>query len=54
MKKMIGILCAVAMAASTLPATAQDKDQRRLDERLASASLVIREVMATPDKGIPQ
>jgi len=54
MKKMIGILCAAAMAASTLSAVAQDKDQQRLDERLASATLVIREVMATPDRGIPQ
>src|SRR5580704_8375276 len=54
MKKMIGVLCAVAMAASTLTAAAQDKDRQRLDERLASASLVIREVMATPDRGIPQ
>ena len=54
MKKLIGFMFAVAMAASTLPATAQDKDQQRLDERLASATLVIREVMATPDRGIPQ
>src|ERR1700728_3876084 len=54
MKKMIGILCAVAIAASTMTAAAQDKDQQRLDERLASASLCIREVMATPDRGIPQ
>jgi len=54
MKKMIGMMCAVAMAASTLTAAAQDKDQRRLDERLASATMVIHEVMSTPDRGIPQ
>jgi len=54
MKKLLGIVCAAAMAASTLAACAQDKDQQRLDERLASATLVINEVMATPDRGIPQ
>jgi len=54
MKKMIGILCALAMTAGTVSAMAQDKDQQRMDERLASAALVIREVMATPDRSIPQ
>lgn len=54
MKKIIGVLCAVAFAASTLPAIAQDKDQERLNERLHSATDVIREVMATPDKSIPE
>jgi lipid-binding SYLF domain-containing protein len=55
MKKIIGIFCAVAIAASTLSAVAQDdRDQKRLNERLASAALVIREVMATPDRAIPQ
>jgi len=54
MKKIIGVLCAVAFAASTIPAVAQDKDQQRLDERLRSATLVLHEVMATPDRGIPQ
>jgi len=53
MKKIIGVLCAVAFAASTLPAAAQDKDQQRLDERLISATQV-HEVMNVPDKGIPQ
>jgi len=42
------------MAAGTMSAAAQDKDHQRLDERLASAALVIREVMATPDRGIPE
>jgi lipid-binding SYLF domain-containing protein len=55
MKKIIGVLCAVAFAASTLPATAQSsKDLQRLSERLSSATEVIREVMSTPDKSIPQ
>jgi lipid-binding SYLF domain-containing protein len=54
MKKIIGVLCAVAVAASTLQAAAQDKDHERLSERLRSAAAVIDEVMASPDKSIPQ
>src|SRR5471030_2344823 len=55
MKKILGVLCAVAFAASTLPAAAHDdKDHERLSERLSSATQVIEEVMATPDKSIPE
>src|ERR1700712_6149127 len=53
MKKFIGALCAVVLAAGTLPARADD-DTAKLAERLASASEVLKEVMSTPDKGIPQ
>jgi len=48
MKKLMTILCAVAMTGTAL---AQDA---KLDERLNSARDVIQEVMATPDKAIPQ
>jgi SH3 domain-containing YSC84-like protein 1 len=51
MKKITGVLCAVAMSAGMLPAHAQDP---KLDARLNAAAAVIEEVMATPDKGIPQ
>ncbi len=44
-------LCAVAVLASTLPAMAADK--AKLDERLTSAQAVLNEVMAAPDKSIP-
>src|ERR1700722_13075499 len=54
MKKIIGVLCAAALAASTLSAADQDKDHERLSERLSSATRVIDEVMATPDRSIPQ
>ena len=51
MKKFTGVLCALAVAVGTVPAIAQDA---KLVERLNSASEVLGEVMATPDKGIPQ
>ncbi len=51
MKKFTSVLCALAVAAGTIPAMAQDA---KLVERLGSASEVLNEVMATPDKGIPQ
>lgn len=53
MKKFIGALCAVVFAASTMPVRADD-DTAKLAERLASASEVLNEIMASPDKGIPQ
>jgi lipid-binding SYLF domain-containing protein len=52
MKKFAGIFCALAMAVSVIPAQAQES--AKLDERLNGAATVISEVMATPDKGIPQ
>ena len=53
MKRISGILCGLALlSTTTLAAVAQD--HAKLDERLTSAQAVIQEVMATPDKGIPQ
>jgi SH3 domain-containing YSC84-like protein 1 len=52
MKKFTGVMCALAMAAGTVAVQAQDTS--KLDERLAAATSVIDEVMATPDKAIPQ
>lgn len=51
MKKFTGVLCALAVAAGTIPAMAQDA---KLIDRLAAATEVLHEVMATPDKGIPE
>ncbi len=51
MKKVIGVLCGLAMSAGMMPAHAQDA---KLTDRLNSASAVIQEVMHTPDKGVPQ
>jgi lipid-binding SYLF domain-containing protein len=52
MKKVTGVLCALAMAAGVVSVHAQDTS--KLDERLAASTAVIDEVMATPDKAIPQ
>ena len=52
MKKVIGVMCAVAMSVGALSVQAQDNG--KLDERLASATAVIDEVMSVPDKAIPQ
>ena len=53
MTKVTGFVCALAMAATSLAAHA-DGDRSKLDVRLTNASAVLHEVMATPDKGIPQ
>jgi lipid-binding SYLF domain-containing protein len=51
MKKFTGVLCALAVAAGTIPAMAQDA---KLVDRLQSATEVLHEVESAPDKGIPQ
>ena len=51
MKKVIGVFCALAMSAGLIPAHAQDA---KLTDRLNSAASVLEEVMASPDRGIPQ
>jgi SH3 domain-containing YSC84-like protein 1 len=53
MKKFAGIACAVAVAASSMSAFGAT-DRAKLDERLGDAKAVIQEIMATPDRGIPQ
>ncbi|MBB5057589.1 lipid-binding SYLF domain-containing protein [Granulicella aggregans] len=53
MRKFAGLVCTMALAASSLAAFGE-ADKAKLDERLLSARDVINEVMATPDKGIPQ
>jgi SH3 domain-containing YSC84-like protein 1 len=52
MKKIIGVLCGLAMSAGMIiPAQAQDP---KLSGRLNDAADVLAQVMATPDNGIPQ
>jgi lipid-binding SYLF domain-containing protein len=51
MKKIVGFVCATLMGATMLPAYGQDA---KLTERLDHAANVLQEVMASPDKGIPQ
>jgi len=53
MNRFTTIACTFALAVTSLSASAE-ADKEKLDGRLISARDVINEVMATPDKGIPQ
>ena len=53
MKKLSGIACVFALAATSLSAFAAG-DKAKDVERLTSAQSVLNEIMATPDRGIPQ
>jgi lipid-binding SYLF domain-containing protein len=53
MKQISGILCGMALLATTLSGFAQD-DKDKIEDRLTSAEAVMNEIMATPDKGIPR
>ncbi len=53
MKRISGILCGALLITATLSAFSQE-DNAKLEERLTSAQAVMNEIMATPDKGIPQ
>lgn len=52
MKKILVVLCGLAMAANSLSAHAED-DKAKIADRLTAAGQVIDEIMATPDKSIP-
>ena len=52
MKKLTGALCGLLLAAGMLPAHAADGDKN--EARLTDSANIIDEVMATPDKAIPQ
>jgi lipid-binding SYLF domain-containing protein len=52
MKKIIGFLSVLAMSAGAVSVQAQDSG--KLNDRLEAATAVIQEVMATPDRSIPQ
>ncbi len=52
MKKISVVLCGVAMLAGSLSARAEG-DKAKVAERLNAASLVLSQIMATPDKAIP-
>jgi lipid-binding SYLF domain-containing protein len=52
MKRITTILCGLALLSA--PLASQAADTSKLDERLNSAQGVLNEIMATPDKGIPQ
>jgi lipid-binding SYLF domain-containing protein len=52
MKKALGVLFGFTLLAGLVPAHAADMN--KMDDRLADATAVIQEIMATPDRGIPQ
>jgi lipid-binding SYLF domain-containing protein len=54
MKRISGILCGLALLATTSLTAFGEADKAKLDERLTSAQAVLNEIMATPDKGIPR
>ena len=51
MRRWVPALC--LSAAMTMTITAQAADKAKLDERIEAAHAVLHELMATPDKGIP-
>ncbi len=53
MNRMKSVVCGLTLAALSLPVFAAT-DKEKLDGRLTDASAVLNEIMATPDKGIPQ
>jgi len=53
MKRITAIACGLAMVATSVSAFAAS-DKAKLTERLTDAQNVVRQIMATPDKGIPQ
>jgi lipid-binding SYLF domain-containing protein len=54
MKKLTGLFCALAISATTIVATSAHAQDAKLTDRLQSAAVTLEEIMATPDRGIPQ
>jgi lipid-binding SYLF domain-containing protein len=52
--RLVGTVAAAALMAGTTTVSLAQGDKPKLDERLGNARAVIQEIMATPDKGIPQ
>ncbi len=52
MKNIAGTVCGLMLSAGIVPAWAADHD--KMNERLQSSTEVLQEIMATPDRAIPQ
>jgi lipid-binding SYLF domain-containing protein len=52
MKKLSSVICMLALSASSLLTFGQDTT--KIEDRLKAGGDVLNEIMATPDKGIPQ
>jgi lipid-binding SYLF domain-containing protein len=53
MKKFVQTICTTAALTVTMTIAASAADTAKLDERIEAAHTVLHELMATPDKGIP-
>ena len=54
MKQFAAVTAAMAMMVGASQVSSAETDKAKLDERLNNARAVLNEIMATPDKGIPQ
>ncbi len=55
MKLLSGFLCGAVLLAACVPTFAQnEEDKAKIADRIAAATDVMNEIMATPDKGIPR
>lgn len=54
MKRLIAVATSAVVFAGTMQVSFAETDKAKLDERLTNASKVLTQIMATPDKGIPQ
>jgi lipid-binding SYLF domain-containing protein len=55
MKRLSGIVCGAVLLAACVPTFAQDEEAKaKIADRIAAATDVMNEIMATPDKGIPR
>ena len=52
MKKLTGAICGLMLAAGVVPAHAADTG--KMDERLSASAGILEEIMAAPDRAIPQ
>lgn len=53
MKKVIGALCGLVVAASSVVSAAHASDMSKMDERLAASAGILDEIQAAPDSSIP-
>ena len=54
MKKVLGAVCGLVVAAAGIVPVAHASEQSKLDERLAASTGILKEIMNTPDSAIPE
>ena len=53
MKKVIGTICGLVVAASSMVPAASAKDLKKMDQRLAASTGILNEIQSMPDASIP-